>query len=98
MKMDFLGRISALIILCLLLLTAVVSAESKWKYIYTRDGIDVFQKSFPGTSVRAFKGIGFVDAKLEVVNAVIRNIPAYPMWVARCKEAIFLNPMILVWG
>ncbi|MEW6077960.1 MAG: START domain-containing protein [Thermodesulfobacteriota bacterium] len=80
-----------MIIACLLLPTAFAAAEDGWMYLYTRDGIDVFQKDIPGTGSHAFRGFGFVDARLEVIGAVIRDIPAYPRWVARCRKAVVLQ-------
>jgi hypothetical protein len=91
MRKGIYARIGAVMIACLLLPTAVVMAGDDWDYLYTRDGIDVFQKTIPETGAHAFKGLGFVDARLEVIGAVIRDIAAYPRWVARCRKAVVLQ-------
>lgn len=69
----------------------VFCADTEWEYLYTRDGIDVFRKDIPGTPAHAFKGFGFVDAKLEVIGTVLRDIEAYPHWVARCEKTVLLK-------
>ncbi|MFW5989335.1 MAG: START domain-containing protein [Desulfosudaceae bacterium] len=75
----------------LLLLTAAGLAESEWEHLYTKDGIEIYKKTLPGTDVCAFKGVGFVDAKMEVIGCVLRDIPAYPQWMAKCKKALVLK-------
>ena len=84
------GTIAAAIFLCLV--PAVIFADDgDWEYLYTKDGIDVFRKSIPGTPAHAFKGFGFVDARLEVIGTVLRDIENYPRWVARCDKALLLR-------
>jgi len=79
----------AAVLFCLL--TAVALAEGQWEHLYTEDGIDIYKKTFPGTDVCAFKGVGFVDAKMEVIGCVIRDVPNYPEWMAKCKKAMILK-------
>ncbi|MFO8049844.1 MAG: START domain-containing protein [Desulfosudaceae bacterium] len=75
----------------LLLMSAAGLAESEWEHLYTKDGIEIYKKTFPGTDVCAFKGVGFVDAKMEVIGCVLRDIPSYPQWMAKCKKALVLK-------
>ncbi len=70
---------------------SVVAADGKWELIASDDGIDTYRMTHPGTDVCTFKGVGFVDAKMEVVGEVIRDIPAYPEWMAKCKHARVLK-------
>jgi hypothetical protein len=73
--------------LILFLTAGVARAESQWTHLFTKDGIEVYATELTGTPVRAFKGIGHVNADMAAVAAVIQDIPAYPRWVARCLEA-----------
>ena len=75
----------------LLLINIGISADSEWTHLFTRDGIEVYRKAFPGTPVCAFKGVGCVDAEMTVVRSVLQDIPAYPQWMARCKESKILK-------
>ena len=86
----FIGTVVATIFF-MLMTAAAAGVDDDWEYLYTKDGIDVFRKSITGTSAHAFKGFGFVDARLEVIGTVLRDIEAYPRWVARCKETRLLQ-------
>lgn len=55
--------------------------------LYEKDGIRAYQKSFPGTDVREFSAIGFIDAPMEVVGEVITDVPLYPKWMADVNES-----------
>ncbi|MBN1471979.1 MAG: START domain-containing protein, partial [Syntrophaceae bacterium] len=89
------SMIRLLMVLCGMLLVfsvAVASAQDgQWEFIMSIDGIDTYRMTHPGTDVCTFKGVGFVDAKIEVVGAVIRDIPSYPQWVARFKKTTILK-------
>jgi hypothetical protein len=78
-------------VVLLLLIDIGISADSDWTYLFIRDGIEVYRKTFPGTPVCAFKGVGVVDAEMSVVRSVLQDIPAYPQWMARCKESKILK-------
>ncbi len=60
---------------------------SEWIPIYEKDGVYGFQRTYPDSPIREFKAVALVDAKIEVVGQVLRDIPSYPMWLADCKEA-----------
>ena len=90
-------------ILSLILITAIVSFQVQastgddanltggWKQIYDKKGILGFERSFPGTDIKEFKAVGFIEAKMEVIGEVLRDIPSFPMWMAKCKEAKILK-------
>jgi hypothetical protein len=76
----------------LLLLFSIAAAEDgQWELIMSKDGIDTYRMTHPGTDVCTFKGIGFVDTKIEVVGEVMRDIPAYPEWMAKFKKTTILK-------
>jgi len=87
------SMIRLFMVLCgVLLLFSLASAqEGQWEFVMSKDGIDTYRMTHPGTDVCTFKGVGFVDAKIEVVGAVIRDIPAYPKWVAKFKKTTILK-------
>lgn len=74
-----------------LLLDAGTAADDEWVHLFTRDGIAVYSKTFPGTPVCAFKGVGHVEAGIAVIGSVLQDISAYPQWMARCKESVLLK-------
>jgi hypothetical protein len=86
-----LGTLAVVILFSLSLPDTSCCTETEWTHLFTRDGIDVYRKTLPGTPVCAFKGVGFVDAEMGVVGAVLQDISAYPQWVARCRESVVLK-------
>ena len=74
-----------------LLLGSIACAESQWELIMSKNGIDTYRMTHPGTDVCTFKGVGFVDAKIEVVGEVMRDIPAYTEWMAKFKKTTILK-------
>ena len=71
-------------------MTGIALAE-EWELIYCKDGISGYQRHIPGTDMKEFKADGFVEARMEVIGEVIRDIPSYPQWMAKCKEAVVLK-------
>lgn len=82
-----------MVVAAVLFLVAVAGAQGRWEYIGSEEGVDIYRMEHPGTDVCTFKGVGFVDARIEVIGAVFRDIPAYPEWMASCKHAEILKTM-----
>ena len=85
--------IRLLVVLCgLLLLFSVAGAEEgQWELIKSNDGIDTYRMTHAGTEVCTFKAVGFVDAKIEVLGEVLRDIPDYPEWMPKMKKSTILK-------
>lgn len=85
------GAWTVTVFLFVLLPSLSFCSETEWKHLFTRDGIDVYRRSSPETGVYAFKGIGSVEAGIDVVGSVLQDIAGYPQWVARCRESVVLK-------
>jgi hypothetical protein len=72
-------------------LFTAAAQEGEWEPIGFKDGIYTFKMTHPGTDVCTFKGVGFVDAKIEVIGEVMRDIPSYPEWMAKFKKTTILK-------
>ncbi len=57
-----------------------------WELIKNKDGIEIYSQAVEGSEVKGFKAISNINAPLEVVYAVLKDIPAYPLWYGRCKS------------
>jgi hypothetical protein len=80
------------IICAVLLLSSFAGAEDgQWELIRSKNGITTYRMTHPETDVCTFKAVGFVDAKIEVVGEVLRDISAYPEWMAKFKETTILK-------
>lgn len=85
--------VKLLVVLCgVLFVFSIASAQDgQWELIMSKDGIDTYRMTHPGTEVCTFKGVGFVDAKIEIVGEIMRDIPSYPEWMAKFKKTTVLK-------
>jgi hypothetical protein len=74
-------------ILGTLLAPAAASPESGWKLALQKDGIEVSTRAVPGSDLDEFIGTTVIDAPVNVIEAVIDDVPAAPQWMADCREA-----------
>jgi len=70
-------------------LPAIASAQ--WKLVKDRDGIRSYARSVPGTKILELKAITVIDAKMEVIGEVLRDVPSNPEWMANCGAARIVN-------
>lgn len=70
----------------LVAMPAVVMAASDWKLAIQKDGIDVSTRPVKGSDFDEFMGSADIDASIDVVYAVLTDIPAATQWMADCKE------------
>lgn len=85
--------IRSLTIFCMILILFSLAGaeEGRWELIQSKNGIDTYKMTHSGTDVCTFKGVGFVDAKIEIIGEVMRDIPAYPEWMAKFKKTKVLK-------
>lgn len=84
-------RLLGVVGVVLFLISIAGAEDGQWELIMSKDGIDTYRMTHPGTEVCTFKGVGFVDAKIEVIGEVMRNIPAYPEWMTKFKKTTILK-------
>lgn len=65
--------------------------EDEWELLNYQDGIETYRMRHKGTEVQTFKGVAFVDARIEVVGEVLRDIPNYPNWMYKFKDTKILK-------
>ena len=70
----------------LVAMPAGVMAASDWKLAVQKDGIDVSIRPVKGSDFDEFMGSADIDASIDVVYAVLIDIPAATQWMADCKE------------
>ncbi len=66
---------------------AVVIAQDQWREVRNSNGIRVLTRPSAGSDLDEFKGVTTVDAGIEVVVELIRDVDAQPQWMADCIEA-----------
>ena len=50
--------------------------DAGWKQVKERSGIKVYTRDVPGSDIDDFKGVGIVDARLEVLGSIMRYVSA----------------------
>ncbi len=86
---------------CLLTALAVVALSlfplqgsgSSWKLTRNQDGIKSYARSVPGSKILELKAITVIDARMEVIGEVLRDVPSSPLWVADCSEASIVRTL-----
>ncbi|MEN6472879.1 MAG: START domain-containing protein [Syntrophaceae bacterium] len=75
------------IVLILLGHTPAGADDGGWKLVKERDAIRVYNRDVPGSAIDEFKGVGIVDARLEVLAAILRDVEAAEDWMADTVHA-----------
>jgi hypothetical protein len=70
---------------CLIfIVTSILWASSDWEEAKDKKGIKVFTRSVEGVKLNEFKAECIVDAPVEVVYELIRDVGRYPEWFGNC--------------
>jgi hypothetical protein len=67
------------------------SYGNDWRLVLNEKGVQVYTRPVPNAAFDEFKGVAVIDAKIEVIGELLRDIPSYPQWVKDCKEAKVLK-------
>jgi ribosome-associated toxin RatA of RatAB toxin-antitoxin module len=84
------SSILALAIL-MLLVPGYSNAEDQWTLKKDSDGVKVYSTPSAGEDLIVYKGVTEINAPIEVVTEVVRDIPSYTQWYWQCKEARILK-------
>ena len=72
----------------LIILSSQLSAAAgNWTMIKDSDGIKVYERPVAGTDLMEYMGVALIDAKIEVIGEVLRDVPSYPSWLTDCSFA-----------
>ncbi|MBU2490201.1 MAG: START domain-containing protein [Proteobacteria bacterium] len=66
---------------------AAEPAAGPWKLVMDKNGIKAYQRSIEGTSIHEIRAVTVVDATLENIGEVLRDVPANNQWLPYCEEA-----------
>lgn len=86
---------ATIIAFCGIMLTAcfqaaAVAAED-WMLENEEDGIKSYSRVVKDSKYQAFKATTTIDATMAQIGAVLRDVPNYPGWMAKVKEAEVLK-------
>ncbi len=80
-------RMFVLLTVFLIVIGTNLGAQEEWRMVKNSDGIRVFTRPLADSSLDEFKGVAMINASLEVVAELIRDVNAQPEWMADCIEA-----------
>jgi hypothetical protein len=75
----------------LLALTAARGSAGEWEQFLAEDGVAGYSRSVPGSRVLEFRSVVVVDARIEVVGAVLRDVEGLKRPGSSCIEARLLE-------
>lgn len=76
----------------LVLVPALAAADpGAWEHIDRQDGVEVYKKERPGSSLVAFKGVTVIEAPLENVLWVLADNDHRTEWIDLCAESRVLE-------
>ncbi len=90
MKIIILTNKAALFIIStiiLLLCCPATAAESSWQLTLNKNGVAVYTKPAKGSVFDEFKGVVIIDANIDILEMILRDIPAFPLWISGCKAS-----------
>ena len=61
--------------------------ESEWEFVKRIDHIDIYRRSLTGYDIDEFKGVREDRVRLEILGAVLENIPNYVNWIDHLEES-----------
>ncbi|MGC9325265.1 MAG: START domain-containing protein [Desulfomonilia bacterium] len=62
------------------------AAEGEWVLKKDEEGIKVYTRTVEGSDANEFQGIADIDAPLDVILEVFKDIPSFPQWYGFCKD------------
>jgi hypothetical protein len=81
--------LTLLIYICILLITGqlAMAAEEDWVFSEESRGVTIHTRKVSGYAESEFKGSRIINQPVEVVGAVLSDIPAYTRWFYNCTRA-----------
>ncbi len=61
-------------------LLLLISTSFAWKLETNKDGVQIFSQKIPGSPLLAFRAVGYVDAPLGEMLAILRNVEVATKW------------------
>ncbi len=86
-----LAKPAALVTAFVVLPTLAWAEPGSWELIGRQDGVEVYEKERPGSSLVAFKGVTVMEAPLEKVLWVLADNDHRTEWVDLCTESRVLE-------
>ncbi|OHD66321.1 MAG: hypothetical protein A2176_07490 [Spirochaetes bacterium RBG_13_51_14] len=68
------------------------AVQDRWKFLKNQDEIEIYQRNFPGSNLKEFKGIMYVKGvRLSSMVATFDDTRSYTRWMHNCTETKLLK-------
>ena len=64
-----------------------------WDLAKEGDGIKVYTKKIEGSDFKAYRAVMLVKSKIPTLVKLIKDIPAYPLWIDTCEKGVLLKEL-----
>ncbi|MBF0451082.1 MAG: hypothetical protein HQK75_10295 [Candidatus Magnetomorum sp.] len=89
--MKHFSYVLSILLITFFLLSLQSFASSDWQPEIKKNGIDAYSRMVEGTDILEIRAITVVDARMEVIAEVLRDIPANVEWRPKCAECKLLE-------
>ena len=90
-KMKQFSYTFSILIIMVFTLNSLALAGSDWSLEIKKNNIDAYSRTVEGTDILEIRAITVVEAKMEVIAEVLRDIPANVEWRPKCVECRLLE-------
>jgi len=66
---------------------AAIGAEEKWVFIEKKKGVTMHSRKVAGHAESEFRGTRIINQPVEVIGAVLADIPSFTRWFYKCIQA-----------
>ena len=87
--LDTMKSLKILLLFSILLIAqgSNLAAEEKWNFIEKDQGVTIYSRKLAAHAESEFKGTRIYNQPVEVIGAVLADIPSYPRWFFNCIQA-----------
>jgi hypothetical protein len=85
------NQFSFIFLICFTLLYSFTAFAQSWNFIKEKDGIKIYTRKEPGSSLKSFKGVADIYASKEKVYNLIGNVKNVEWWDKNVREIRVLH-------
>ncbi len=67
--------------------SAATASDGEWKLVMDKNGIKAYSRPVEGSGIFEFRAVAVVDAPLEVVGEMLRDVPSTSEWLPYCDKS-----------
>ncbi|MBN1961278.1 MAG: START domain-containing protein [Deltaproteobacteria bacterium] len=85
------SKLISIFIALILILSAFSLKAANWELVKNSNNVKVYTRDVAGFTMKEFRAVTQVKTSLDSIIALMRDVAAYPQWIADCKHASILK-------